>query len=141
MRQTRFIVLSALVSAGMALACQVGAQTLETPAIAVDRLQALHRSEDQALIRNATTTVRQVETSVQDVLVTYQPRHDSEMRRVGVPLLASSATGLGLAYDLAGKNLMAQWNFSPSNLGNTSVRYRAFLSESGQVSFTVSSRF
>ena len=109
--------------------------------MAVDRLNAMHRGNDQEMIRNATTTVRQVETSVQDLLVTYKPRHDSEMRRVGVPLISSSDTGLGLAYDLSGKNLMAQWNFNQSNLGSTTVNYRAFLSESGQVSFTVSSRF
>ena len=133
--------MTALIPAGMLLACQALAQTVETPSMAVDRLNALNRSNDQEMIRNATTTVRQVESSVQDVLVVYKPRHDRETRRLGVPLISSGATGLGLAYDLSGKNLMAQWNFSQTQLGNTSVNYRAFLSESGQVSFTVSSRF
>lgn len=108
--------------------------------MAVDRLNALNRPQDQQMLRSAGESVRKVESSVQDVLVAYKPRHDSEMRRVGVPLV-SSESGLGLAYDLSGKNLMAQWKFSQSNLGSTTVNYRAFVSESGQVSFTISSNF
>lgn len=141
MSKCRAIAMTVILPAGMVLALHATAQTVESTSMAVDRLNALTRSNDQEMIRNAGTSVRKVESSVQDVFVAYKPRHDSEMRRVGVPLVSSADTGLGLAYDLSGKNLMAQWKFSQSNLGGGSVNYRAFVSETGQVSFTVSSNF
>lgn len=92
------------------------------------------------MIRQAGDTVRKVEASVQDLLVAYKPRHDSEMRHLGVPLL-SHDSGWGLAYDLSGKNLMAQWKLSQTQLGGTTIDYQAFVSESGQVSVTLQTRF
>ena len=93
---------------------------MESTSMAVDRLNALNRPQDQQMLRSAGESVRKVESSVQDVLVAYKPRHDSEMRRVGVPLV-SSESGLGLAYDLSGvpaanrESVVAAWHTTPDD--------------------------
>ena len=48
---------------------------------------------------------------------------------------------LNVAYDLSGRNVMAQWNFAQTSAFGTKINYRAYVGESGMVSLGVSSRF
>ena len=66
---------------------------------------------------------------------------DGDSARLGIPLASFAEGQLNVAYDLSGRNVMAQWNFAQTSAFGTKINYRAYVGESGMVSLGVSSRF
>jgi hypothetical protein len=79
--------------------------------------------------------------AVGDYLVAFDSRHDSDRKRVGIPLLSSPGNGFNLAYDIAGRNAMVQWKFSQTTVRGNTLSYQAYLGESGAMSFVMGAKF
>ena len=82
-----------------------------------------------------------LEMSLKDYLVAFDGRMVNERLRVGLPLASLANNRLDLAYDLAGKNVMAQWHFAKTSVGGNRLDYKAYVGASGGVSMVLSTRF
>lgn len=119
---------------------QLREATSDSAAAQAVRASAASES-DRAMLDRADTAVRQVESSLKEVFVAYKTRHDTEQWRLGLPLVTFGGNGLGVAYDVSGKSMMAQWKHSTPTFDGGSLDYRAFVGETGQLAFTLSRRF
>lgn len=82
-----------------------------------------------------------LEMSLKDYLVAFDGRMVNERLRVGLPLASLANNQLDLAYDLAGKNVMAQWHFAHTTIGGNRLDYKAYVGPTGGVSMVLSTRF
>lgn len=82
-----------------------------------------------------------LETSLKDYLVAFDSQLAKERVRVGVPLASFAKDQIKVAYDLSGQNVMAQWQFVPSNTGALRLDYNAYVGASGGISLVLRSRF
>ncbi len=96
---------------------------------------------DKALASEMDSSRSRVESSLKEYLVAFDSRIDSNRKRVGLPLLAVADDTLQLAYDPAGKNVMAQWKFAQTRALGQKLNYQAYVGESGTVNFVISTRY
>ncbi|APW43851.1 hypothetical protein [Rhodoferax saidenbachensis] len=96
---------------------------------------------DKALVLDAGNTRGKVESSLKGYLVAFDSRAESRRLKVGLPLASFADDTVQIAYDLGGKNVMAQWKFAQSQAMGQKFNYQAYVGESGTVNFVVSSRF
>ena len=82
-----------------------------------------------------------LEMSLKDYLVAFDGRMANDRLRVGLPLATLANKQLSLAYDLAGKNVMAQWHFAQTTVGGNRLDYKAYVGATGGVSMVLSTRF
>lgn len=96
---------------------------------------------DKITLAHAAQTRNKLESSLKDYLVAFNPQFVNERVHVGVPLASFANNRLDFAYDLAGKNVMAQWRLvQPTSYGQR-WDYQAYVSGAGTVSFVISARF
>jgi hypothetical protein len=96
---------------------------------------------DKAMHSEMASSRQKIASSVDGYLVAFDSKHDGFQKRVGLPLTTFGDSPVGLAYDLTGKNLMAQWNLSQGNSRGDKLNYRAFLGQTGDVSFVIRASF
>lgn len=136
----RFVVCLVVGLASPWAKAQLREATVESEAAQAVRASAASES-DRAMLDRAEGTVRQAESALKEVFVAYKARHDTEQWRLGLPLVTHAGSGLGMAYDMTGKNMMAQWKHSTPAVGGGSTDYRAFVGDAGQFAVSVSRRF
>jgi hypothetical protein len=96
---------------------------------------------DKALVSDAGHTRSKVESSLKGYLVAFDSRSESRRLKVGLPLASFADDTVQIAYDVGGKNVMAQWKFAQSQAMGQKLNYQAYVGESGTVNFVISSRF
>jgi len=96
---------------------------------------------DKALVSDADNARKKAEASLGEYLVAFDSRYDSNRKRVGLPLGSFADDTLHIAYDLSGKNVMAQWRFAQSSALGQKLNYQAYVGESGVVNFVISTKF
>lgn len=99
------------------------------------------RGRDRAMILEADGQRKQLEASLKDYLVAYDTRYDGTRKKVGLTLTSFSGSPLSLAYDPGAKSMLAQVSFGQTTTAGLRFEYRAFVGESGNVNFQISSRF
>jgi len=102
---------------------------------------AFAQEADKLMASQARDSRVKLESSMKDFLVVFDTHQDGDRARLGIPLASFAEGQLNVAYDLAGRNVMAQWNFAQTSAFGTKINYRAYVGESGMVSLGVSSRF
>lgn len=98
-------------------------------------------ASDKITLARADQARSGLEMSLKDYLVAFDGRMVNERLRVGLPLASLANKQLDLAYDLAGKNVMAQWRFAQTRFGGNRLDYKAYVGASGGVSMVLSTRF
>lgn len=98
-------------------------------------------ASDKITLARANQARSGLEMSLKDYLVAFDGRMVNERLRVGLPLASLANNRLDLAYDLAGKNVMAQWHFAQTSVGGNRLDYKAYVGASGGVSMVLSTRF
>lgn len=98
-------------------------------------------ASDKISLTRADQTRSSLERSLKDFLVAFDGRMANERIRVGLPLASLANNRLDLAYDLAGKNVMAQWHFAQTTFGGNRLDYKAYVGPTGGVSMVLSTRF
>ena len=96
---------------------------------------------DKAMVLEADNTRNKVESSLKGYLVAFDSRTESRRVKVGLPLASFADDTVQIAYDLGGKNVMAQWKFAQSQAMGQKLDYQAYVGNSGTVNFVISSRF
>jgi len=96
---------------------------------------------DKLLTAHARDSRVKLESSVKDYLVVFNSHQDLDRARVGIPLASFADGAFNIAYDLSGRNVMAQWTFAQSSAYGNKINYRAYVGDSGVVSLAVSTRF
>jgi hypothetical protein len=97
--------------------------------------------KDRALLIEADGERKKLEASLKDYLVAYDTRYDGTRKKVGLSLTSFSGTPFALAYDPGAKSMMALVRFGQSTNAGLRFEYQAFVGESGNVNFQISSRF
>lgn len=97
--------------------------------------------KDRAMLIEADGERKKLEASLKDVLVAFDTRYDGSRKKVGLSITSFSGSPLELAYDPGAKSMMAQVRFGQTTNAGLRFEYRAFMGESGNVNFLVSSRF
>lgn len=92
-------------------------------------------------LANAEPLRNRLEASLKDYLVAFDSQLSKERYRVGLPLASFANKQVDVAYDLSGKNVMAQWRFAQSSAAGQRFDYQAYVGASGSVSLVLSSRF
>lgn len=98
-------------------------------------------ASDKITLARADQVRSGLELSLRDYLVAFDGRMVNERLRVGLPLASLANQQLDLAYDPAGKNVMAQWHFTQTSFRGNRLDYRAYVGASGNVSMVLSTRF
>lgn len=132
MKSVHYILSLAAVCAQAATAQDVGAW---------DATAGNFNTSDKITLARADRARSGLEMSLKDYLVAFDGRMVNERLRVGVPLVSLANNRLDFAYDPAGKNVMAQWNFAQTSVGGNRLDYRAYVGASGNVSMVLSTRF
>ena len=96
---------------------------------------------DKTLLPEADNSRQRIETSLKNYLVAFDSRHDSNRKRLGLPLASSSDKLFNIAYDLSGRSVMVQWKFAQSSAYGNKVNYHAYVGEAGTVSLAISTNF
>lgn len=85
---------------------------------------------------------QKIESVVREYLVAFDARHDAQHHvHLGLPLTSFANDLVHVAYDLAGRNVMMQWNFSKLSHQGTKWNFNAFVSQSKTAAITVSADF
>ncbi len=133
---------SAVLSLSLVCAAQLVQAQQQLPPMGLgSEARARMAEADQRLLVQADNTKRKIANSVEGYLVAYNASHVDNRWHVGVPLASFSDTGLSLAYDLSGKNVMAQWKFAQKTIGHNVLEYKAYLGDAGNANLVISSRF
>jgi len=109
--------------------------------VAVTCNASFAQNADKLLVSHARDSRTKLEASVKDYLVVFNSHQDLDRARVGIPLASFADGTVNLAYDVSGRNVMAQWTFAQSSAYGNKVNYRAYFGDSGVVSLAVSTRF
>ena len=123
------------------------AQVLRSPGLtlktfpAYEGLRASTNPKDRITLAKADQTRSSLEASLKDYLVAFDSQLVEERYRVGLPLASLANNQVELAYDLSGKNVMAQWRFAQSATNGKRLDYHAYVGASGAMSLVLSSRF
>jgi hypothetical protein len=96
---------------------------------------------DKAMLEHSRESVRALEDGVKDYLVAFRSSHDTYRWQVGLPLAELGGKSVQLAYDISGRNLMAQWTLAQSRALGEQLNYSAFLSGTGAMNFVVHADF
>jgi hypothetical protein len=96
---------------------------------------------DKVLVSEADNTRSKVASSLKGYLVAFDSRTESRRLKVGLPLASFADDTVQIAYDLGGKNVMAQSKFAQSQAMGHKLNYQAYVGEAGTVNFVISSRF
>jgi hypothetical protein len=96
---------------------------------------------DRRTTEDADKTRQKIAASLSDNLVIFSSSHDAQSQRLGVPLTAFADSPFRLAYDPAGRQVMAQW--TPGSLGRSGqgLQYRAYMDAAGSLGFVLSAGF
>ena len=70
------------------------------------------QNADKLLTAHARDSRVKLESSVKDYLVVFNSHQDLDRARVGIPLASFADGAVNIAYDLSGRNVMAQWTFA-----------------------------
>jgi hypothetical protein len=96
---------------------------------------------DKVLLSEVDKSVKRIESSLQEYFVAFDSRHDSNRKRVGLPLASFADGAVGVAFDISGRSLMVQWKITQFSAYGNKISYHAYLGESGMVNFAVSTNF
>ncbi|MBK7005562.1 MAG: hypothetical protein IPH37_10850 [Burkholderiales bacterium] len=107
----------------------------------VDGRDGASHASDQMTLARVDQARNRLEMALKSYLVAFDGHMVNEPVRVGVPLASLAHNRLNLAYDPAGKNVMAQWHFAQTTLGGKRLDYKAYVGASGGVSMVLSTRF
>lgn len=102
---------------------------------------AFAQNADKLMVSHARDSRTKLESSVKDYLVVFNSHQDMDRARVGIPLASFADGTVNLAYDVSGRNVMAQWTFAQTSAYGNKINYRAYVGDSGVVSVAVSTRF
>ncbi len=86
-------------------------------------------------------SIKNFETNLRDYFVAFDSRHDSNRKRVGLPLTSFAGGMFNVAYDISGRSLMAQWKIAQSSAYGNKISYHAYLGESGMINIAASTHF
>lgn len=84
---------------------------------------------------------KKMELILRTYLVAFDYRHDGDRKHVGLPLVTFSNGQGSIAYDLAGRNVIALWRLSSSNMFGEKLNYHACLGGSGSIQFVIKTDF
>jgi hypothetical protein len=104
-------------------------------------LSATQMNSDKVLLSEVDNSIKNIESNLKDYFVAFDSRHDSNRKRVGLPLTSFADGMFSVAYDISGRSLMAQWKIAQSSAYGNKISYHAYLGESGMVNFGVSTHF
>jgi hypothetical protein len=104
-------------------------------------LSATQMNSDKVLLSEVDNSIKNIESNLKDYFVAFDSRHDSNRKRVGLPLTSFADGMFSVAYDISGRSLMAQWKIAQSSAYGNKISYHAYLGESGMVNFAVSTHF
>jgi hypothetical protein len=96
---------------------------------------------DRGMNEEADRTRQKLAASLSDNLVIFSASHDTQSKRLGVPLTAFADSPLRLAYDPAGRQVMAQWTLGSLGLSGQGLQYRAYMDAAGSLGFVLSAGF
>jgi hypothetical protein len=96
---------------------------------------------DKAMLEHSRESVRALEEGVKDYLVAFRSSHDTYRWQVGLPLAELAGKSVQLAYDITGRNLMAQWTLAESKAAGERLNYSAYLSGTGAMNFVLRADF
>lgn len=136
-----------LISLAAFCAIAAQAQTLGVPVLGVSSAPAYEgaragfNATDQITLDHADQSRNRLEVSLKDYLVAFDSQLAKERHRVGLPLASFANNRLDFAYDLSGKNVMAQWHLNQPTAYGQRWDYQAYVGASGTFSFVISSRF
>ena len=88
------------------------------------------QNADKLLTAHARDSRVKLESSVKDYLVVFNSRQDLDRARLGIPLASFADGAVNIAYDLSGRNVMAQWTFAQSSAYGNKIKYRAYVGDS-----------
>ena len=109
--------------------------------LAVASQASFAQDADKLLTSQVRDSRMKLEASVKDYLVVFNANQDVDQARLGIPLASFAEGRVNFAYDISGRNLMAQWNFAQTSAYGNKIRYHAYVGDSGVVSLAVSTRF
>ncbi|MDR7306770.1 hypothetical protein [Rhodoferax saidenbachensis] len=98
-------------------------------------------SKDRTMLIEADGERKKLEASLKDYLVALDTRYDGTRKKVGLTITSFSGSPFALAYDPGAKSMVAQVSFGQTVTSGLRFEYRAFMGESGNVNFQISSRF
>jgi hypothetical protein len=96
---------------------------------------------DRQMNEDADKTRQKIAASLSDNLVIFSSSHDAQSQRLGVPLTAFADSPFRLAYDPAGRQVMAQWTRGSLGLSGQGLQYRAYMDAAGSLGFALSAGF
>jgi len=104
-------------------------------------LSATPTNSDKVLLSEVDNSIKDIESNLKEYFVAFDSRHDSNRKRVGLPLTSFADGMFSVALDISGRSLMAQWKIAQSSAYGNKISYHAYLGESGMVNFAVSTHF
>nr|WP_315466278.1 hypothetical protein [uncultured Rhodoferax sp.] len=79
--------------------------------------------------------------TLQNTLVAFDTRLGGGHKRLGLSLTSFKSSPVELVYDPTAKSLMAQWRSLHRTAAGQAFQYQAYVGETGEVNFVLSSRF
>ncbi len=98
-------------------------------------------NSDKVLLSEVENSSKNIETNLREYFVAFDSRHDSNRKRIGLPLTSFADGMFSLAYDISGRSLMAQWKIAQSSAYGNKISYHAYVGESGMVNIAASTHF